>query len=118
MVVFQIGSEHSIVILLGLNVYLFDCIFKNIIIYRVFPNTIGCSSSLGLEDGRIPRVSLATSSSFKIAHWPHFLSADLGRLNGQYAWCSQEQKFKMVGEYFQVTFDKFTRISGVATQVR
>jgi len=80
-------------------------------------NLLGCSSSLGLEDGRISRLQLQTSSAFKIAHSPHILSSNLGRLNGPYAWCSQEQKFDMIGEYFQITFPKYTRISSIATQV-
>lgn len=78
-----------------------------------------CSSSLGMEDGRIHQHRLQTSSVFKIAHEPHVLKADYGRLNGPYAWCSQEQRHRHrnIGEYFQIDFKKFTKITKVATQV-
>ena len=70
-----------------------------------------------MEDGRIHNLDLQTSSNFIIAHSPHVLGPNFGRLNSKYAWCSQEQKYKVVGEYFEVAFDKYTRISSIATQV-
>ncbi|XP_066922061.1 neuropilin-1a-like [Clytia hemisphaerica] len=86
--------------------------------FKIFfqTHTKSCSSSLGMEDGRIHNMDLQTSSNFIIAHSPHALGPNFGRLNSKYAWCSQEQKFKMVGEYFEVAFDKYTRISSIATQ--
>lgn len=80
-----------------------------------------CSSSLGMEDGRITEYYLITSSFFKIAHEPHKLDANYGRLNGPYAWCSQEQRRnngRNIAEYFQINFEKFTKVTKVATQVK
>lgn len=73
-----------------------------------------------MEDGRIHKYRLQTSSVFKIAHEPHELNANYGRLNGPYAWCSQEQlsKRRNEAEYFQINFRRFTKITKVATQVQ
>ncbi|XP_057296871.1 cubilin-like isoform X2 [Hydractinia symbiolongicarpus] len=75
-----------------------------------------CSESLGMEDGRIDRLNVLTSSNFKIAHKPHILGADFGRLNGPFAWCSAERKSKFLGEYFEITFPQVTKVTRIATQ--
>jgi len=79
-------------------------------------HTNSCTSSLGMEDGRITKFNLMSSSLFAIAHTPERLEVNYGRLNGPYAWCSQERRNGIEGEYFEINFNEPTKITKIATQ--
>ncbi|XP_048582048.1 cubilin isoform X2 [Nematostella vectensis] len=80
-----------------------------------------CNASLGLADGRISDTQLSASSYFArriginqfFYHLPRF-----ARLDGEYAWCSQNQGSQMFGarEYLQIDLLNLTKISAVSTQ--
>ena len=54
---------------------------------------LACSSSLGMADHRISNAAVFATSSYKLHQWPYKLDANLGRLNGPYAWCTQVNNY-------------------------
>lgn len=77
--------------------------------------TGACGAPLGLEDGRIPKYALTSSSMWDPRHGPY--RARLNHLNrgGTGAWSS---RYNNVFQWLQINLGQVTRVVAVATEGR
>eukprot|EP00794_Sanderia_malayensis_P006277 gene6277-6998_t len=76
-------------------------------------HSTACDQPLGIADGRISDNRISSSSYLKGSL---HLRPRFARLNGLNAWCSQIQVNSRVGEYLQIDFKDYTKVTGFATQ--
>ena len=76
----------------------------------------GCNAPLGMENGWISDAQISASSE-----WDNNHGADRARLNGRRidlkrgAWSS---RYNILGQWLQVDLEKYTTVTGLATQGR
>lgn len=81
----------------------------------IYSSTGACGAPLGLEDGRIPKYSMTSSSMWDWRHGPYRARLNILNRGGTGAWSS---KYNNVFQWLQINLGQVTRVVAVATQGR